>query len=134
LIGSDNDTKFAMARHEIRATAVEYLQTGKITLPMIERERQVCMDIRQGKMHLRTVERCATSLEDNVKLLIEKRSPLPRFPFKERIMSSYRRYIQNSMKIVVIADTHGRNLLTNWKWPKADGYHSCGRCYAHWKS
>ncbi len=73
------DTKFAGHMIRLGLQGIEYLQTGKITLPMPDQHRQAVIDVRQGRWPMQEVLDWAVSLEDIVKDLLTT-SPLPDGP------------------------------------------------------
>lgn len=85
------DTKFAYHIVRLGYQGIELLTTGKITLPMPEKERKVCLDIRQGIYTQEQVLELARELETQI-LAIEG---LPEEPETEEIekfvLSAYKR-------------------------------------------
>jgi hypothetical protein len=95
------DTKFAMHALRLGYQGVEYLRTGRLTLPMTT-GREHCMDVRLGRLPLNEVVRSIEELETELCLLTygtphvpetapgrrdhsAGRSPLPPSPDRERI-------------------------------------------------
>lgn len=74
------DTKFAMHMLRLGYQGVEYLSTGRISLPMRESNGLLfCRDVRAGRCSYETVIAIARGLEDQVREL-SKSSPLPDEP------------------------------------------------------
>jgi hypothetical protein len=95
------DTKFAMHALRLGYQGVEYLRTGRLTLPMTT-DREHCMDVRLGRPPLAEVVRSIEELETELCLLTygtahmpdpaaarrdhsAGRSPLPASPNRARI-------------------------------------------------
>jgi uncharacterized protein len=95
------DTKFAMHAMRLGYQGVEYLRTGRLTLPMTT-GRDHCMDVRLGRLPLADVVRSIEELETELCLLTygtahmpesvagrrdhsAGRSPLPASPDRDRI-------------------------------------------------
>src|SRR5215471_3264030 len=95
------DTKFAMHALRLGYQGVEYLRTGRLTLPMTT-GREHCMDVRLGRLPLAEVVRSIEELETELCLLTygtpqrpdsaairrdhsAGRSPLPPEPDRKRI-------------------------------------------------
>jgi hypothetical protein len=70
------DTKFAMHMVRLGIQGVEFLRTGRLTLPMAEPERSWIRSIRVGKVPLQEVLTRAGELEREIKDLIDG-GPLP---------------------------------------------------------
>lgn len=96
------DTKFAMHALRLGYQGVEYLRTGRLTLPMTTTGREHCMDVRLGRLPLAEVVRSIDELEIELCLLTygtvhvpdaaaarrdhsAGRSPLPPSPDRARI-------------------------------------------------
>lgn len=62
------DSKFAMHALRLGYQGVEYLRTGRLTLPMTA-GREHCMDVRQGRRPLAEVVRAIEELETELSLL-----------------------------------------------------------------
>ena len=73
------DTKFAMHMLRLGYQGIEYLQTGKLTMPMNEPERSYLFDVRQGGYDMQHVLTRAGELERELKDLLDT-SPLPEEP------------------------------------------------------
>jgi predicted nucleotidyltransferase len=73
------DVKFAMHMLRLGYQGIEYLQTGKLTMPMAEPERAYLFDVRQGKFDMQHVLTRAGELERELKDLLDT-SPLPLEP------------------------------------------------------
>lgn len=71
------DTKYAMHMVRLGIQGVEFLTTGRLTLPMPEPERQWIRDIRVGKVTQQEVMSRAGELERELKDLIDAPGPLP---------------------------------------------------------
>jgi predicted nucleotidyltransferase len=78
------DTKFAMHALRLGYQGVEYLQTGRLTLPMAEPARSHCFAVRQGRYRLPEVVKAIEEQERALALAIAA-SPLPEQPVQERI-------------------------------------------------
>lgn len=76
------DTKYAMHILRLGFQGVELLTTGKITLPMPEKEREFVFGVRQGKYSLHETLTQAGELERELKDLIDS-SELPEHPNRE---------------------------------------------------
>lgn len=73
------DTKFAMHMLRLGYQGIEYLQTGKLTMPMSEPERSYLFSVRQGGFDMQHVLTRAGELDRELKDLIQT-SPLPEEP------------------------------------------------------
>jgi uncharacterized protein len=73
------DTKYAMHMLRLRHQGVEFLEMGRLTLPMREPVRDHLMDVRQGRSNLADVLAECTQLELRLSELLET-SPLPPEP------------------------------------------------------
>lgn len=73
------DTKFAMHMLRLGCQGIEYLQTGRLTMPMAEPERSYLFSVRQGGYDMQQVLTRAGELERELKDLLET-SPLPAEP------------------------------------------------------
>jgi len=78
------DSKFASHAVRLGIQGIEYLSTGRLTLPMPELDRLRCLDIRRGRWPLVEVVRMIEELEANLFSLLDT-SPLPEHPDRERI-------------------------------------------------
>ncbi len=78
------DTKFAMHALRLGYQGVEYVRTGRLTLPMAEPARTHCFDVRQGRY---TLAQTVNAIEEQEAALVEvlATSPLPEQPEQERI-------------------------------------------------
>jgi hypothetical protein len=77
------DTKFAMHMIRLGIQGIEYMETGRITLPLAEPDRTWLVELRQGRHSLEEALQRAEHLEarlENLKLT----SSLPRWPDYER--------------------------------------------------
>jgi len=70
------DTKFAMHAVRLGYQGVEYLKTGRLTLPMAE-GRDYCMSVRLGKVRLSEVVRTIEKLEREICVLTYGQTTLP---------------------------------------------------------
>ena len=70
------DTKFAMHAVRLGFQGVEYLETGRLTLPMAK-GRDYCMSVRLGKVTLKEVVGTIEKLEREICVLTYGRSTLP---------------------------------------------------------
>jgi predicted nucleotidyltransferase len=73
------DTKYAMHMLRLGHQGVEFLQSGRLTLPMQEPIRSHLMDVRRGRSNLTDVLEECTQLELRIGALLES-SPLPLEP------------------------------------------------------
>jgi uncharacterized protein len=73
------DTKYAMHMLRLGHQGVEFLQSGRLTLPMQEPVRSHLMDVRRGRSNLTDVLEECTQLELRIGALLES-SPLPLEP------------------------------------------------------
>jgi len=73
------DTKYAMHMLRLGHQGVEFLETGRLTLPMREPARSHVMDIRQGRSNLVDILEECTQLEARIAALVGT-SPLPLQP------------------------------------------------------
>lgn len=78
------DTKFAMHMLRLGYQGIEYLQTGRLTMPMAEPERSYLFSVRQGGYDQQHVLTRAGELERELKDLLDT-SPLPDEPETERV-------------------------------------------------
>jgi hypothetical protein len=77
------DTKFAGHMVRLGYQGVELMRTGNITLPMPEYERQVVMDVREGRCAMEVALAIAEDAEEELSRLLEpghRESPLPEQP------------------------------------------------------
>jgi hypothetical protein len=70
------DTKFAMHAVRLGFQGVEYLKTGRLTLPMGE-GRDYCMSVRLGKVRLPDVTRTIERLEKEICVLTYGQATVP---------------------------------------------------------
>lgn len=73
------DTKYAMHMLRLGHQGVEFLESGRLTLPMREPVRSHLMDVRRGRNNLADVLAECTQLELRLKALLDS-SPLPPEP------------------------------------------------------
>ena len=73
------DTKYAMHMLRLGHQGVEFLESGRLTLPMREPVRSHLMDVRQGRSNLADVLAECTQLELRLGALLDS-SPLPLEP------------------------------------------------------
>jgi predicted nucleotidyltransferase len=73
------DTKYAMHMLRLGHQGVEFLETGRLSLPMREPSRRHLMDVRRGRSNLAEVLAECTELELRLSALLES-SPLPPEP------------------------------------------------------
>ena len=78
------DTKFAMHMVRLGLQGVEYLTTGRITLPIPEPDRTWLRDLRQGRHTLQEALDRARALDDRLEQLVAS-STLPARPDRRRI-------------------------------------------------
>jgi hypothetical protein len=70
------DTKYAMHMLRLGHQGVEFLESGRLTLPMREPVRSHLMDVRQGRSNLAEILAECTQLELQLGTLLHS-SPLP---------------------------------------------------------
>lgn len=78
------DTKYAMHMLRLGFQGVEFLETGRLTLPMQEPERSFVFAVRKGEVDLNEALTRAGELEQRVSDLIDT-SPLPKSPDRESV-------------------------------------------------
>lgn len=78
------DTKYAMHMLRLGHQGVEFLETGRLTLPMREPVRSHLMDVRRGRSNLADVLAECTELELRLSALLDS-SPLPPEPNVDRV-------------------------------------------------
>lgn len=104
------DTKYAMHMLRLGFQGVEFLQTGRLTLPMREDERSFIYATRKGEISLNDVLTRAGELEREVEDLLDS-SPLPARPDHERVnewlVSAYMRAWQSDNLPVILPLNHG---------------------------
>lgn len=74
------DTKFAMHMVRLGIQGVEYLETGRLTLPLPEPHRTWLKELRVGGHSQEEAIEMAEELENRVKELLDGASPLPDHP------------------------------------------------------
>lgn len=89
------DTKYAMHMIRLGYQGIEYLETGALTLPMREPDRDYVYSVREGKVGLNEVLTRAGQLERALEDLLDT-SPLPPKPDSEAVnswlVSAYEQY------------------------------------------
>jgi predicted nucleotidyltransferase len=80
------DTKYAMHMLRLGHQGVEFLESGRLTLPMREPVRNHLMDVRQGRSNLADVLAECTQLELRLAALLDS-SPLPLEPDSRTVES-----------------------------------------------
>jgi hypothetical protein len=78
------DTKYAMHMLRLGFQGVEFLETGRLTLPMPKEERSFVFSVRKGEVDLNDALTKAGELESRVEDLLDT-SPLPDRPDYERV-------------------------------------------------
>lgn len=78
------DAKYAGHVLRLGYQGVEYLQTGRLTLPMAEPVRSHLIDVRQGKSSLKEIIAEAAELEKEIKKLRQS-APFPEKPDYEKV-------------------------------------------------
>jgi uncharacterized protein len=101
------DTKFAMHAVRLGYQGVEYLTTGKLTLPM-RVGGDVCMRIRRGEVPLSVVIAMIEELEVQIFELLDGKSPLPRVPDFKRIDALLVRLYREAWDAAEIGPRRGR--------------------------
>jgi hypothetical protein len=79
------DTKLAMHVLRLGFQGVEYLRTGRLTLPMVGEPREYCFAARKGEIPLEQVVARASALKAELTGLVAAASPLPDSPDEGRI-------------------------------------------------
>jgi uncharacterized protein len=74
-----DDTKYAMHMLRLGHQGVEFLESGRLSLPMREPVRTHLMDVRRGRSNLPGVLQECTDLELRLSELLDS-SPLPPYP------------------------------------------------------
>lgn len=80
------DTKYAMHMLRLGFQGVEFLSTGRLTLPMPDKERGLVMSVRRGEVDINDVLTAAGELEQEVSDLLDT-SPLPPGPDYDAVNS-----------------------------------------------
>lgn len=80
------DTKYAMQMLRLGYQGIEYLTTGRITLPMPREERLYCYSVRTGEVELDEILAKTGELEQELRHLIDY-SPLPKYPDYDAVNS-----------------------------------------------
>lgn len=92
------DTKYAMHAMRLGFQGVEFLKTGRITLPMPKVERDYCYEVRTGQVKLGNVLATACNLEGAIRHLTTS-GPLPEKPnydaVNEWLVEAYRYHWRN---------------------------------------
>jgi uncharacterized protein len=78
------DTKYAMHMLRLGHQGVEYMETGRLTLPMPETVRSHLRDVRQGRVSLQDALTECGELERRLKDLLDT-SPLPPVPYEATV-------------------------------------------------
>ncbi len=78
------DTKYAMHMLRLGYQGVEYLETGRLSLPMASPARERCMQVRRGEVALDDVLMEVGLLEERL-IDLQAHSPLPAEPVREAI-------------------------------------------------
>lgn len=81
----DKDAKYASHMLRLGYQGVEYLRTGRISLPMPETERTICRDIKMGKGSLDDALNLAGILAREIRDLIDEPGGLPDHPDRDFI-------------------------------------------------
>ena len=79
------DTKYAGHIIRLGLQGIEYLQTGRMSLPLREHDRQMVLAVRRGEVSKREVVMYATELEGELKKWMD-RSPLPERPDRDMVI------------------------------------------------
>lgn len=80
------DTKYAGHIIRLGKQGAEILSTGRLTLPMPEAERKLCVDVRAGKYTLAQVSQLIIEAEDGIKTAYDK-SDLRLWPDREAVQT-----------------------------------------------
>lgn len=78
------DTKFAMHMIRLGIMGVELMSTGRISIPLKENDRKLCLDIRKGEVKLDSILQLAGDLETEIRDL-QKDGPLQEKPDREAV-------------------------------------------------
>lgn len=78
------DTKYAGHIVRLGAQGIELLTTGRLTLPMPEKERDLCVAVRTGKYTLAQVSELIIDAEEGIERAA-KTSPIPLWPNRARV-------------------------------------------------
>jgi predicted nucleotidyltransferase len=104
------DAKYAMHMLRLGFQGVEYLETGKLTMPMREEERSYVYSVRTGEVELNDVLTRAGELERRVEDLLDT-SPLPEKPNHDLVnawlISAYQRFWEHGQSRVQCVPTKG---------------------------
>lgn len=73
------DTKYAMHVARLGLEGTELMDTGQISVPMREEDRELCLTIRRGEVPYETLIPMLEGIRDRLELAIEK-SKLPEYP------------------------------------------------------
>lgn len=82
------DTKLAMHVLRLGFQGIEYMETGKLTLPMRPEERAYCFSARRGEIALAEIVDRARELKQRLTRLVESDSPLREQP-DESVISAF---------------------------------------------
>lgn len=89
------DTKYAGHIIRLGAQGIEILTTGRLTLPMPEKERTLCFDVRRGKYKLHEVSQMIVEAEEGIQKAYDK-STLPLWPNRAYVQAwMVAKYMEN---------------------------------------
>lgn len=79
------DTKYALHVLRLGYQGCEFLESGRLSLPMRSPIREHLLEVRQGKFQLEEILEEADEIEDKLKKLLSGSSPLPPEPDREAV-------------------------------------------------
>jgi hypothetical protein len=79
------DVKYAMHMIRLGLQGLEYLQQGRLTLPLPEPDRSLCREVRAGSYTQAQVLDLAADLEQRIDRAMRAGTPLPERPDTQRI-------------------------------------------------
>lgn len=80
------DTKYASHALRLGLQGIEVMRTGRLTLPMCDREREAVLRVKRGEVALEQALQQITTVADELEVLLDrKQSPLPERPDIDRI-------------------------------------------------
>jgi predicted nucleotidyltransferase len=78
------DTKYAYHMLRLGFQGIEFLETGRLVLPVVEPTRAYLLKVRTGVYNVEEVLSKCRELEDQLRHLLDE-SPLPKFPDEEKV-------------------------------------------------
>lgn len=107
------DTKYAMHILRLGFQGVELLSTGRLSLPMAEKDRQFCYATRLGEVPLQDVLTRAGELEREIKDMLDD-APVPAEPAREEIEAWMVARYWECWKARVTTTTHFQPAPKSW--------------------